>query len=793
MHTLFDTLRRSLPAWLLLTAITLAAGIFRNDLFAQLSGAGLADLIGTFVLALGFAGLVHWRLRIGVARGLMLAFALVLLFRIGLAPVGSVLLIATTALVLGERVFGDEAADPVIAVVLGLALMMGMVGWLLPLPVHHRGIYVLACVLLIGSRWASVRTQLRDLTAPLWRPRMQLGAAAIFALLVIGYIGLPAGLPTAMADDLAYHLALPTDLMTLGYYRMDAQSQVWALAPWGSDVIHGLAQVIAGVEARGAVHWLWFALGLRLLWQLLAQHEVATTWRWLGLALFASQPLQLMLAHSMQTEMPTQTLLLALMLLISRVTPAAGSRLLLALGAVVGALLAMKVITVIYLVPLAIWFLVRWRSPAIHRLIAPAAVMLAVGGSSYAYATVIAGNPFLPLFNDVFGSTLFITERFRDTNYSGGLSFDLPWRMIFDGSNLHEGWNGSGGFQWLFVAVALPWLLTDARTRGFAWIGLGASLLLCLQIQHVRYLLPASMALGIAFTVLLAHRHPRFGLLLVLPLIALNLAFAQTSSWMLRKGTLARYQLRADGVHRFLEDFAPARLLYAPLKAGASPFLVFADGHLPMHAELSGRGVVASHYDIETLQKFMAARAAGGQEPLRALFAEYGATHVLAHARRSPPDYVHALDQIGALDAEIDGARLYRMPSWPAPSAPIPGRAAFAKRIDLAGTQAGEISFSAEVRCFAASDNAISARVFFDGKGWDGARVPGWSLCTHDQPFHFHGRARVKAGYDFADFEIDGPMLGEQRAFSVENLQIEWRRDLTTERDAARRLLGRYR
>ena len=210
-----------------------------------------------------------------------------------------------------------------------------------------------------------------------------------------------------MFDDLAYHLALPSDLASLGYYRMDAQSQVWALSPWGSDVVHGIVQVLAAGEARGAVHLLWLLLALRLLWRILADEGLDARWCWLGLALFASQPLQYMLAHSMQTEMPTQTLLLGLMLLIARVDADASMRRLLAIGAVVGALLAMKVLTVVYMAPLALWFLWRWRSPHLHRLLPAALLMLFVGGSSYAYAYAISGNPLLPLFNDVFQSPLY--------------------------------------------------------------------------------------------------------------------------------------------------------------------------------------------------------------------------------------------------------------------------------------------------------------------------------------------------------------------------------------------------
>ena len=55
------------------------------------------------------------------------------------------------------------------------------------------------------------------------------------------------------------------------------------------------------------------------------------------------------------------------------------------------------------------------------------------------------------------------------------------------------------------------------------------------------------------------------------------------------------------------------------------------------------------------------------------------------------------------------------------------------------------------------------------------------------------GRQRIKASYDRVRFEISGLVRDGKPQFAIEHLDIHLRRDLTTERDAARRLLGRYR
>ena len=794
MTTPSNLFHRALPwAWLL-AALALAVGMVRYDLFAELSGQGLRDLMHTVLLALAAAGLVQWRWRIGWGRGIALFFAVLIGFHIGLGAVLATLGVAAAAFAAGDRLLGDEDADGALRIVVGLALLMGAVGWLLPLPLHLRGVYALACLVLIGGRWSRLRAATHALRLPLGRPTLAVGGAGVIALLAIGCAALPAALPTTMFDDLAYHLALPSDLAQLGYYRMDAQSQVWALSPWGSDVVHGIVQVLANGEARGAVHLLWFLLALALLWRVLADEGLDTRWRWLGLALFASQPIQSMLAHSMQTEMPTQALLLALMRLIARVDAESGPRRLLAIGTVVGGLLALKILTLVYMAPLALWFLWRWRSPRLHRLLPAALLMLAVAGSSYAYAWVIAGNPVLPLFNDVFQSPLTEARRFKDLNYGPGNPLTLAWALIFDSTDLHEGWNGVGGFQWWFAFASLPWLLASARTRRPALIGLVATVLLCTQIVHVRYLVPALIGLGIAYTVLLARTWPRAGAAVVAVLVALNLAYAQGTSWMLREGIVFRYLLAPDGTRQYLVDHAPERLLLASLKSSGLPFMVFGDHRQARHAELSGRGVVSNWYDPQTRGRFDLAVRDNTPAAWQDLFRDYGATHALAHRDQSHPRYLAALAAFGDLVGEINRVRLYRLRPPPFPIDPVADGPALVRDIHVPGDEMYEVSYRATVRCSAAGQGqGLATRLFFDDFGWQGARLLDWQLCSGTGPLQLQGRQRIKASYDRARFELSGPVEGGVPQFTVEDLAIEVRRDLTTERDAARRLLGRYR
>ena len=67
-------------------------------------------------------------------------------------------------------------------------------------------------------------------------------------------------------DDVVYHLGLPWQLQQTARYALDPTLQVWALAPWAGDVLHGVVQVLAGVEARGALNGLWLAMAAGAPW-----------------------------------------------------------------------------------------------------------------------------------------------------------------------------------------------------------------------------------------------------------------------------------------------------------------------------------------------------------------------------------------------------------------------------------------------------------------------------------------------------------------------------------------------
>lgn len=532
--------------------------------------------------------------------GLAAFWGLMLVFFTGIAPVAATLLLAATGCAVGSLfVARRSAADVLIAGAVGIVLIAGGIGWLLPFPVHRRFAYLAFFVFVcIWRRHAvfDIGSRLRQG----WRDAV--GAAPLHAAAAVGAVGLAltgAWLPTMQSDDLAYHLGLPTQLQQNGFYALDASRQIWSLAPWLGDVVHGLAQVLAGREARGAVDSLWLLLAAATLGRLTMVLRADARLAWQAVAVFASLPIVAGLAGGMQTELPATALTAACALLILRRSDAGG----LAVfgGAVLlGGLFGLKFGQLIAALILSIWACARIRGRIpVKRVAMATPLFLFVAGSSYFYAWHVSGNPMLPLFNNVFQSAVMPAQQLNDPRWHAGFNAFLPWSMTFETPRYADG--EPGGYGFALVVYIGAWLLALWRreTRAYACMASAILVLPLLPMQYARYAFPGLVLLLPAATVVgdaaLGVRHFSF---VVYALCALNLAFQGNGPWPLP--TVARKRLLtgfgdADVV---LRRFAPERVLIAELrKRDPSNSIVLAlDRQAAFVAELAGRGRTVSWY-----------------------------------------------------------------------------------------------------------------------------------------------------------------------------------------------------
>lgn len=640
-------------------------GLLANGMWAVLPWRRFADGLALATIAIAIA----WPLRrwatCSWAAALASVWLAVLTFFAGVLPTAAVALIALTAIALGSLLVPRLGAlRLVLALPVGLALLGGSLGWLLPLPIHRWFVYL---PLLIGVCAARAGVLQEIVLDGVHAARAEIAAApraAAGCVLLLGLASTGAWLPTLQADDLVYHLALPTQLQLHGFYSLDPSWQMWALAPWLGDVVQGIAQVLAGREARGAVDVLWMLSAAISLWCLTGALGAAARVRWLAVALFASLPLLAVLVGGMQTELPASAL--ALGLAVAIVLPGS-SRYTLACTVLAAGLAALKLSHALTALLLLGWALARARGAVEWRRM-PLALLLfcGVAGSSYFYAWHVSGNPLLPLFNDVFRSPLLPATQLADPRWHAGFGVDLPWSLTFATDRYLEAW--VGGFGFVLVACYGAWVyaLVQARTRGLAIVASAALLLPLLPMQYARYAFPGLVLLLPALVIAMTSAvGTRWSTRILCGLCILNLAFQANAGWLLHVNAL-RKLVTSGGNGAVVEArYAPERALIAEIwrRDPGDSIVLALDPRSPDIAELGGRGRSVGWYAPALERARISADAdATGERWLR-LITDVRARWLLVRPDRMSMAQHAGLARAGAVwVATVGEAQLWSLP-----------------------------------------------------------------------------------------------------------------------------------
>jgi hypothetical protein len=566
-----------------------AAGVVVHRLWQSVPTARVGEslLLGALWAALAWLLRRPTRLRTAEAIGAVGIVALVAMA--GPLPVLAVALLALAAVAVGTWLVEDIAA----AFVVGSAVIAGIAGWLLPLPVHRAWVYVPLLVVTVALRRRALRAQLvpalRDLRAGVdASPRI-----ASASMLALGLASAGAWLPTLQYDDLAYHLGLPWQLMLNGRYALDASQQVWALAPWAGDVLHGIAQVVAHGEARGALDATWLLACATLVFRTAGRLGAPAPLRWLAVALLATLPPLAVLLGGMQTELPAAAAMLALL----AIALAPGPRGWLAVAVLAGLLGGLKAIHLPAALPLVAFAAARAGRgvPPVRGLLA-LPLFLAVGGSSYAYAWSTCGNPLLPLFNATFRSPCFAAVDFADARWLPLAGIPRPWSMTFMTHHHLEGWDGGLGLLLVALAGVAIAALASRRTRLPMLCALAAIAMPMAIVAYARYVVPG-IVLALPPAVATAARlYPvRRAAWLLAALCVADLAFQANAGWLLHTGGIKRALVAGGRDTPLFDRYAPERAAIAVLRERA-PSAVVLDLGGAAHAELAGRGRTTAWY-----------------------------------------------------------------------------------------------------------------------------------------------------------------------------------------------------
>lgn len=617
----------------------------------------------SLLLAL-LAWVLGWPLRRfarwSMASSTALVWLLALALFAGPMEVAGAAALGATALALGSPWLSSATpARLAIAATAGLAVIAGIGGWTLLLPVHYQATWVLLVLGVLAWRRRSLRDvftvavrgwQVAVASAPRW---------AGLAVMLLGLASTACWLPTMQVDDLAYHLGLPSQLLMYGEYRPDPTHQVWAFAPWGGDALHGFAAVLSGGEARGGLNALWLGLAAAAIWSAAAGVDARPSERWACVALFASLPPLVWMAAGMQTELAATAAMAALL----AVTVAPGPGRLWVGGALLALLVALKGIHVVSALPLLVYAGWRHRQALPWRQLPLAALLVAVlGGSSYLFSWWHTGNPVLPLFNSYFESPFFPVEDYRDPRWHSGFGPLLWWHLVFDTDRYVEAWDGGIGLSLIALSGAWFAALLHARSRAIAAV-LGFCFLLPLvPMQYVRYTYPGLIVLAVA---MLPHGQARFGkkafVWVVLGTCVANLAFQANASWLHHSSALKRVIRSGGDPAEVLPHYVPERVLLRHIPEDDPGLVLATDPSRAYIAELGGRGRGVLDHDPGLRAARSAAETDASGALWRQLFTEHGIRWVLVTPATASPALQEGLHDVGARIAVVGDAELWRV------------------------------------------------------------------------------------------------------------------------------------
>lgn len=776
------------------------AGFVANGMWNSVPWAEAALLAG-----LGLAvTLMAWAMRrptgLAMATCAGLVWLLALIYFAGAASFAAVVLLSLAGIALGSLFIpADCSARGALSILAGLALIGGVTGWLLPFPVHGRVTYSVALLAMILMRWRVVSEVLRPIPQA-WRVAVATAPVGMWlAVTVAGIATTCAWMPTVHFDDLAGHLALPSQLASLCYYKMDAASQVWAVTAWGADVLQGVTWLVAGHESRGMLDAFWLLTCLVLIWHLCEALDLPPWLRCLAVALYASLPLTAGALTGMQTEGPTAALVAGIALLVQR-SPEPDRRRLLAFALLFGLLLVLKVSNLMVAGPLGLWLLCRWRAHLPWRVL-PVALLLVllVAGSSYTYGWIMTGNPVLPVFNAVFRSPYYAPINFHDDHWNAGFHWDIVWNLVFHTSRYIEGGDGTAGFILIALGGSLLAALSDRRARPLALVALGAFLLPLTQIQYLRYahqalvLMIPAMLCGLPLITEGSRRLSWVAGVLVV-LIVTNLVFVSTGDWQLRSGELR--QFLTESRQDFMERYAPVDRVIEVVNQHYGPHarVLIAAANAPYAAGFAGKANVIDWYDGELEAKALQADRDSSGGAWGRLFDETGANLLLVQSGHVPAALASALVAARAgLVLQSGDLQLWEvrravagslMPSSPGTvslgfdTAALPTRAVLAKaRVVLGCTRSGE---------------PVALSWIIARQGADAWSHSQWTNCLPD------GTARatldVAVPQTITGFTVVArPATAPDMKISLVSAELDARRDLGRQRDLARRMREKLR
>ncbi len=305
---------------------------------------------------------------------------------------------------------------------------------------------------------------------------------------------LPTISPESSGDGLAMHLVIPEWIAAHHQWSFDAARLAWAVMPMNGDWLASIAFLTGGEYAAKFLNSVWLLTICAGLYRVL-RGTLAREWALVGVALFASTPIVMLVTGSLFVENIWTLFLFAgfLALREDRVYTAA-----IVLGAAMGTKFG-SLAMILVLLPFALWGL--RNSP--RKLAGFLGLLCAFACIPYVTAYIVTGSPLFPFFNGTFHSALYEDRSILDSRFPRGVT----WRLLYDAtiysSRYLESQNGVAGFQWLLFlpVVALGWKSLPALGRAALAAGVAFVILEFQGLTYLRYAYPAFVLLSIPIAI----------------------------------------------------------------------------------------------------------------------------------------------------------------------------------------------------------------------------------------------------------------------------------------------------
>jgi len=140
---LMDGLRKRVPEWAIWTALgATLAGIVTQRMWTAVAWPRVGDLLFLALAALLAGALIARLARIRLPTALLLAWLAALTWFVGPPAVAATALLAAAAFNIGCWLVPEMPFRPPVAMAVGLLVIAGIGGWLLPLPIHYPVVWI---------------------------------------------------------------------------------------------------------------------------------------------------------------------------------------------------------------------------------------------------------------------------------------------------------------------------------------------------------------------------------------------------------------------------------------------------------------------------------------------------------------------------------------------------------------------------------------------------------------------------------------------------------------------------